>query len=60
MKLFFQSRRKKLRGQNAHNHSSLKELTVDEMKLIQGASNDKNESLYRSYTLATEHKRMLP
>ncbi|WP_338754915.1 hypothetical protein [Bacillus sp. FJAT-52991] len=61
MKFFFQSRRKlKSWDQNEHIQSSIKELTDDEMKLIQGASKDKNESLYHSYALATEHKRMLP
>ncbi|MDQ0216380.1 hypothetical protein J2S13_002838 [Oikeobacillus pervagus] len=60
MKLFFQSLRKKSWRKSANTHSAIQELTDDEMKLIQGASKDQNESLYHSYALATEQKRMFP
>ncbi|APH06400.1 hypothetical protein [Bacillus weihaiensis] len=59
-KLFSRSHHKGDKCAEKSKVQSMKELSDEEMKLIQGASKDMNESLYRSYALAAENNRMIP
>lgn len=59
-KLFSRSHLKGDKWTEKSKVQSMKELSDEEMKLIQGASKDMNESLYRSYALVAENNRMVP